>query len=668
MCKIHERFQLRCNDNKIAIYVRTYIRLQGLDLWFTSARVRELSPCSRSAKFVFIGLRPVFISSVMTARFVGSLTSQRHGRIFLSLWCSIILYTNEAQRYSSYALARVRKSGIENQLVTIFANSFYPSLVKYVTSSCSKGKAAESNLGKFSFSLDAIKENQIVMDIQPHPNYPLKRVRITTVAQSITGKVVNFATDIFPFADAPAEHMCERCPLNFQTRIGNLSTTLDFGLETDNQTISFVPQRDFVMSDFSLEIEVGSCSGCLESAGRVLEENLFSGREELTTFIKAFIRNRISNFILDHVGVRTTSISRIPPIISPFGRIQTDLDIESFMVTGDYIVLKGGAVFTSMLTKPAWREGRSITSRATGLGSNVRNSERTLVTCSVGASGLNALAESAWYMSWSEAQATVDLASNTNLCEPRANDQCPFPPIVAKSNTAINLALGAFFLPSGFFNEFTVFMLVPPPKFYFHENPSTISGATAAHFFIDGTSRLSGREVRLANITMPVSVAATIPSFNASTGHFHGLRIEKIRLDEPISKFSRQPYINKLAQFPFYFAKGTANAKLEELIIPEVNKNIEAALLNMPLYINPLKNVPRRGLSRHFILDSVTTFAVRQSLDGEDSHLILDADLTIKVLENPLLGPVVDESNGTPELVVGSRKGSSHQTSINGEL
>ena len=581
--------------------------------------------------------------------FVLPWTSRHRWLILELLWCSIYLYANEAsaEHSNSYALARVRKSGVEDQLVSIFANSFYPSLVNYVSFCGSEGHTAKGDCEKTSFSMDPIKEEQIIVAIRPHPYHPSTKVRITAAAHFITGYFFNLSASVFPFDDSFVSDISELCQMNVLARIGQVSVALDFGLEEDNQTITFAPQETFYISDFSLDLE----SNSFENTKKQLGEKVGSGLKELTAKLQSCLQSRISYFFLDHVGVRKTSISRIPPIKSHLGRIHTDLYIEAFMVDGDNVVLKGGAFFMSALSQPAWRQGRSITTKATSLVSKLHDKEDNLVHCSLGASGLNALAESAWYISWSEAQPAAQDSLTSDLCLPSPNDPCPFPPMVAKSNTAINIALGAFFFPSGVFTDFTIFLLVPPPKFTFNENPSTISGTTAAHMYIDGTSLWSGQKVRLANISMQVSVTATIPMYDASSGYFHRLRIEKVHLDKPIIKFTRQSYINNLVQFPFQFAESTVNTKLKEMIIPDVNRKIEQALSNMPLYINPLKNVPRKGLSLHFFLGSVKTSTVGRSLDGidsyltldaDDSYLTLDADMTIRVFENSPLCPMVN--------------------------
>ena len=564
------------------------------------------------------------------------------------LWCSLCLHANETSEHSnSYALARVRKSGVEDQLVTIFAKFFYPSLVKYVSFSSGEGQTANDHFENTSFSLDSIREEQIIMAIRPHPFYPSTKVRITATAHFLTGYFSNVSALEFSLLDSSVSDVCAPCQMNVLTQIGNLSMALDFGLEEDNQTIAFIPQEAFHLSEVSLDVE---CACAFENSRRRHGDKIESSLKELTTKLQTIIESRVSNFFLNHVGVRKTSISRIPPIKSHLGSIQTDLDIEAFMVDGDDVVLKGGAIFTSTLLKPQWRQGRSITTKATNLVSKLNDKEGKLVSCSLGASGLNALAESAWYMSWSEAQPTSLDPSSSHLCIPSPNDPCPFPPMVTKSNTAINIALIAFFLPSGIFTEFTIFLLVPPPEFIFHENPNTISGTTAAQVYIDGTSRWSRREVRLASITMPISVTATIPTYDAYSGYFHSLRIEEVNLGKPIIQFTRQSYINNIIQFPFQFAESTANAKLKELVIPDVNRNIEQALSNMPLYINPLKNVPRKGLSLHFHLESVKTSAVGRSLEGNDSYLTLDADLTLKVFENIPLCLMLDNNGDSSEV------------------
>jgi len=546
-------------------------------------------------------------------------------------------------QHTSYALARVRKSGVEEQLVPIFANSFFPSLTKYV----SNVKAGEnaSHLKHATFSMDSIVEKQISMAIQPHPEQPLKRVRITTTALNVTGTFANVSTGIFSTIaagdDFSDDKGCKVAQVDVLARIGTISISLDFGLEADNDTITFVPQEAFDVSDLSLNLEFSFDGTCHEETHRqlVLKELYQSShlRHELSTAAQTLVENRISRFILDHVGMRTTSLSRIPPIKGNTGQIQTVLNIEAFMVSGDHVVLKGGPIFTPVLTRPAWRAGRSFTPQASSLGWKLGDDEDKLVGCWLGTSGLNALAESAWYLSWSEAPTTQEAMAqqmSSNLCEPGPNDPCPFPPMIAPSSSALNLALSAFFLPSGLFKNFTVSVLVPAPKFRFHENPSRISGTTACYMYIDGTSRWSGQEVRLANITMPASVTATIPSYDAATGYFHGLRLENVRVEDPITTFPRQPYINKLATFPFHFAEGAVNTRLQEVVLPEVNANLEIALSKIPLYINPLKNVPRKGLSMHFQLQSVSTSAVGQSVEGDDSYLTLDADLRVTVSED----------------------------------
>jgi hypothetical protein len=610
----------------------------------------------------------------------------------------------------SYAQARVRIDGVEQQLVPIFANSFFPSLFKYVGSNDSNTTTTTSilhhhkndnnetdataaaaadpppsdtlqpnNIGaatnNATYLMDPIRTDQITMSIQPHPEHPFKRVRIRATACNVTGTLaydgpttglVSTATTTTGAAAASeeeeddnynnnhSERNCSTCHVNAATRVGTISIALDFGLESDNTTITFSPQDEFTLEDvvvlnFTITTTLGGdgtdCSGLNNNVGE--ERHLAPSREDrdaITAGARKLLRHRISQFILEHIGVRTFSLSRIPPIEGQYGQMQTILDIEAFMVSDGHVVLKGGAAFRAELMEPEWRAGRSLTPRAMSLQSDHANEEEDkFVQCSLGASGLNAITESAWYMSWAEAPTSEEEATLSNLCRPTPEDACPFPPMVAKSNTAMNVALGAFFLPSGLFKGFTVYALIPPPKFRFHadRNASTISGRTAALVYIDGTSRWSGSEVRLANITLPASVTAAIPSYDAATGHFHGLRIEKIRLEEPITKFIRQPYINRLAQFPFHFAEGTANAKLEEIIIPEVNKNIDEALSNMPLYINPLRNVPRKGLSTHFSLQSVHIYAVGQTNaaaetssnddDNNNSYLTLDADLTITV-------------------------------------
>lgn len=547
---------------------------------------------------------------------------------------------NEQQ---SYALARVRKSGVEEQLVPIFANSFFPSLTKYVSKS-KDGYVNTSHFEHATFSMNSILQHQIFMAIQPHPEHPSKRVRIATTALNVTGNFANLSTDLFsPITDDDAFYeKCKISQVDALARIGKMSISLDFGLEADNETITFVPQEAFDVSDFSLNLELSFDEKCHEETRQLVLNELDQSsnlHQEFTAEAQSLLDNRISRFILEHVGVRTTSLSRIPPIKGNTGRIQTVLNIEAFMVSGDHVVLKGGPIFTSVLARPAWRAGRSYTPQASSLGWNLREDKDKLVGCWLGTSGLNALAESAWYLSWSEAPTTEEVMAQTVasiLCEPSPNDPCPFPPMIAPSNSAINLALGAFFLPSGLFSNFTVSLLVPPPKFRFHENPSRISGTTSCFMYIDGTSRWSGQEVRLANITMPVSVTATIPTYDAATGYFHGLRLENVRVEDPITTFPRQPYINKLAKFPFHFAEGAVNKRLEEVEIPQANANLEQALSKMPLYINPLKNVPRKGLSMHFSLQSVGISAVGQSGEGDDSYLTLDADLRVTVSDDSL--------------------------------
>ena len=57
-----------------------------------------------------------------------------------------------------------------------------------------------------------------------------------------------------------------------------------------------------------------------------------------------------------------------------------------------------------------------------------------------------------------------------------------------------------------------------------------------------------------------------------------------------------------------------------------------------------------QGLSLYFHLESVKTSAVGRSLEGNDSYLTLDADLTLKVFENIPLCLMLDNNGDSSEV------------------
>ena len=149
---------------------------------------------------------------------------------------------------------------------------------------------------------------------------------------------------------------------------------------------------------------------------------------------------------------------------------------------------------------------------------------------------------------------------------------------------------------------------------------------------MDGTSRFWGQsQVRLANMEVPISITATIPSFNATTGYFSDLRIQNFELEPPKMNFPRQPYA-KMLNMPFFlsFAEGTANQHVQEHVLPRVNEQLEKSLAQLPLRIHPLRNVPRRGLALQFAFESASLTSI---VDQEDSYLTLDADLGVSILD-----------------------------------
>ena len=287
--------------------------------------------------------------------------------------------------------------------------------------------------------------------------------------------------------------------------------------------------------------------------------------------------------------------------------------------------------FYSHLTSPDWRAGYGYTPTFHVTGELPQASTSHVANINIRASGINALIDSLWYLTWASIATDPAGKFSSVSCHTQFArsllDPCPFPAYIydvcATEGFLCNMLVGG-----GVFNtNAQSHAVLPPPRFIF-ENGMIVG---KAHPSVAIVTHSLMREVNIvAELEVECIITASMPTFDTANGTFSGLEILSIDLGVPV--LTKQTGFFNLAGDRFVDFTTETLEHIIQFFLPKINEHLTETLKGSPPLILPTwENAPIESTAIDMRFSGASTVeGVAQSVQGE-SYLYFGSDVSMSV-------------------------------------